>query len=102
MTKHGEVIDFLSEITAGKRTEIGLAPECQFGVSREVNWREESGNVVDYRIGSVTLALVQSLYGRFGSYAFLAQSLVSIAGPSPLTSISPKKPAGDYTATQSS
>ena len=34
MTKHGEVIDFLSEITAGKRTEIGLAPESQFGVSR--------------------------------------------------------------------
>jgi hypothetical protein len=57
------------------------------------------GNVVDYR-KQVALALVQSLYGRFGSHSFLAQNLVTI-GPTPSHYISPKKPAGDHTATQS-
>jgi hypothetical protein len=61
------------------------------------------GNVVDYSNDyrkQVALALVQSLYGRFGSHTFLAQNLVTI-GPTPSHYISPKKPAGDHTTTQS-
>ncbi len=62
------------------------------------------GNVVDYSNDyrkHVALTLVQSLYGRFGSHTFLAQNLVRAIGLTPSHYISPKKPAGDHTTTQS-